>query len=70
LYNKICPLFAVAHCEYNSSEQAKHFEGEQVGNKFLREKGKTQRQSGLRYKVKEMLRKISTLPISSWHFPK
>jgi hypothetical protein len=51
--------------------------GEQMGNKFLREKGKTQRlvvaaieQGGLRYKVKEMARKISTLAISSWHFPK
>jgi hypothetical protein len=51
--------------------------GEQMGKKFLREKGKTQRlavaaieQGGLRYKVKKMARKISTLPISSWHFPK
>jgi hypothetical protein len=48
-----------------------------MGNKFLREKGKTQRlvvavieQGGLRYKVKEMARKISTLAISYWHFPK
>jgi len=48
-----------------------------MGNKFLREKGKTQRlvvaaieQSGLRYKVKEMARKISSLAISYWHFPK
>ena len=51
--------------------------GEQMGNKFLREKGKTQRlvvapieQGGLRYKVREMARKISTLAISYWHFPK
>jgi hypothetical protein len=55
---------------YNSSEQAKHFWGAQMGNKFLREKGKTQNQSGLRYKVKEMARKISTLAIRYWHFPK
>jgi hypothetical protein len=41
-----------------------------MGNKFLRDKEKTQSQSGLRYKLKEMLRKISTLAISSWHFPK
>jgi hypothetical protein len=48
-----------------------------MGNRFLREKGKTQRlvvtaieQGGLRYKVKEIARKISTLAISSWHFPK
>jgi hypothetical protein len=48
-----------------------------MGNKFLRKKGKTQRsvftateQGGLRYKVKEMARKISALAISSWHFPK
>jgi hypothetical protein len=51
--------------------------GEQMGNKFLREKGKTQRlvvaaieQGGLRYKAKEIARKISRLAISSWHFPK
>jgi hypothetical protein len=48
-----------------------------MGNRFLGAKGKTQRlvvatieQSGLRYKVKEIARKISTLAISSWHFPK
>jgi hypothetical protein len=48
-----------------------------MGNKLLREKGKTQRlvvaaieQGGLRSKVKEIARKISTLSISSWHFPK
>jgi len=48
-----------------------------MGKKFLREKGKTQglavaaiEQGGLRYKVKKMARKISTLAISSWHFPK
>jgi hypothetical protein len=51
--------------------------GEQMGNKFLREKGKTQRlvvaaikQGGLRYKVKGIARKFSTLAIGSWHFPK
>jgi hypothetical protein len=51
--------------------------GEQMGNRFLREKGKTQRlvvaaieQGKLRHKVKEMARKISTLAISYWHFPK
>jgi hypothetical protein len=50
---------------------------EQMGNKFLREKGKTQRlvvaaiePGRLRYKVREMARKISTLAISYWHFPK
>jgi hypothetical protein len=48
-----------------------------MGNKFLREKGKTQRlvvaaiePGRLRYKVREMARKISTLAISYWHFPK
>jgi hypothetical protein len=48
-----------------------------MDNKFLRENGKTQRlvvaateQGGLRCKLKEMARKISTLAISSWHFPK
>jgi len=48
-----------------------------MGNKFLRDKGKTLRlvvaaieQGGLRYKVKEMARKISTLAIGYWHFPK
>jgi hypothetical protein len=47
-----------------------------MGNRFLREKGKTQRlvvaieQGGLRRKMKEMARKISTLAISYWHFPK
>jgi hypothetical protein len=51
--------------------------GEQMGNRFLREKEKTQRlvvaaieQGGLRHKVKELARKISTLAISYWHFPK
>jgi hypothetical protein len=51
--------------------------GEQMGDRFLREKGKTQRlvvaaieQGGLRHKVKELARKISTLAISYWHFPK
>jgi hypothetical protein len=51
--------------------------GEQMGDKFLREKGKTQKvvvaaieQGGLRSKVKELARKISTLAISYWHFPK
>jgi hypothetical protein len=47
-----------------------------MGNNFLRKKAKTQRMvaaiegGGWRYKVKEMARKISTLAISSWHFPK
>jgi hypothetical protein len=48
-----------------------------MGDRFLGAKGKTQRlvvaaieQGGLRYKVKEIARKISTLAISSWHFPK
>jgi hypothetical protein len=51
--------------------------GEHMDNKFLRENGKTQRlvvaateQGGFRCKLKEMARKISTLAISSWHFPK
>jgi hypothetical protein len=51
--------------------------GEQMGNRFLREKGKTQRlvaaaieQGGLRHKVKEMARKISKLAINNRHFPK
>jgi hypothetical protein len=55
---------------------ARALSGEQMGKKILRE-GKTQRlvvaaieQGGLRYKVKEMARKISTFAISSWHFPK
>jgi hypothetical protein len=48
-----------------------------MGNRFLREKGKTQglvvaaiEQGGLCCKMKEMARKISTLAISYWHFPK
>jgi hypothetical protein len=51
--------------------------GEQMGNRFLREKEKTQRlvvaaieQGGLRHKVKELARRISTLAISYWHFPR
>jgi hypothetical protein len=56
---------------------SKALSGEQMGDKFPREKEKTQRlvvaateQGELRRKVKEMARKISTLAISSWHFPK
>jgi hypothetical protein len=48
-----------------------------MGDKFLREKGKTQKvvvaaieQGGLRSKVKELARKISTLAISYWHYTK
>jgi hypothetical protein len=66
-----------SHIAVESEPTSQALLGEQMGNRFLREKGKTQRlvaaaieQGGLRHKVKEMARKISKLAINYWHFPK
>jgi hypothetical protein len=70
-------LFSVTQLLVQFEPTSQALWGEQMGNKFLRENGKTQRlivaaneQGGLRYKVKKIAKKISTLAISSWHFPK
>ncbi len=39
-----------------------------MGRIFFREGGKTQ--GGFVFKLKELARKVSMLPISTWHFPK
>jgi hypothetical protein len=63
--------------EYNSSEQAERNGVNKWATDFLAQKERHKdwslpqsNRGGLRYKVKEIARKISTLAISSWHFPK